>query len=707
MMRSVLSAIAFSSLMISSGSGAQFNGHDLERLSVYPVSVKGKVSESNDQVMILPYNGKIFSTFLREDGLFESFQEHGLDLIGTIGFDGLLVEGDAQSLLDLGLECYTIQPVHKYRLLLVQQVNESGDESMGFIVYFAGDEGLVKEKLLTLGEVTGQKKGRIGLRLSGDNKLDAIKDVASLPQVYSVQLAGGATLFNVNGRRIVQSASTSEGAETFWQRGLRGEGQVIAVLDTGTDPLSCFFIEEDGSLPPIIFGSELVAGDMTRRKIIAYDLLPCEENEGSGLTIYDNQGHGTAVSGNAAASQLGAEFSVSSSDYNGVAPAAKLVIQDAGARVDNCADLPALGCPVMDITAILEQAYFQGARIHNSSWGDRENIPPYNTYTATCIDMDEMAWNNLDFLPVVAAGNSGSGFGTVSSPSVAKNTFSVGGTQSPSYNSIVSFSSTGWAEDGRYKPDVVAPAQTITASRVGEIQSGMCLTRSAQGTSMSSPMACGSAALVRQYFEEGWYPEGRKEAANEFNPSSALVKAVLINGATPLTTEEKPPSRRQGWGRIHLENSLYFEGDEKKLIVFDEWDYFQNVSEEPFEVTVYPTGSVANRAFKVSLVYTDYPGTAGANPSLVNDLDLELETNGEVSFLGNHFDSETGYSLVGDEGDRINNVEVISLPVLEAEGVIRVHPVNILHGGQGFALVISGALESPVAVNVSSGWMLE
>ena len=57
-------------------------------------------------------------------------------------------------------------------------------------------------------------------------------------------------------------------------RGIRGEGQIIAVLDTGADWTSCFLAEPDGSAPPINTGTP--AGgldwqniDLSRRKIIA------------------------------------------------------------------------------------------------------------------------------------------------------------------------------------------------------------------------------------------------------------------------------------------------------------------------------------------------------------------------------------------------------------------------------------------------------
>jgi hypothetical protein len=85
-----------------------------------------------------------------------------------------------------------------------------------------------------------------------------------------------------------------------------------------------------------------------------------------------------------------------------------------------------------------------------------------------------------------------------------------------------------------------------------------------QGTSMAAPVVAGSAVLVRQYFEQGFYPTGAPVAANAFKPGGALVKAVLIGGAAGLNGFESdtglplapPPSFRQGFGRVMLSQSL-------------------------------------------------------------------------------------------------------------------------------------------------------
>lgn len=47
---------------------------------------------------------------------------------------------------------------------------------------------------------------------------------------------------------------------------------------------------------------------------------------------------------------------------------------------------------------------------------------------------------------------------------------------------------------------------------------------------MATPVVAGSAALVRQYFMDGYYPSGTKTQDDAFTPSSALIKAVMISG---------------------------------------------------------------------------------------------------------------------------------------------------------------------------------
>src|SRR5262249_57986659 len=96
------------------------------------------------------------------------------------------------------------------------------------------------------------------------------------------------------------------------------------------------------------------------------------------------------------------------------------------------------------------------------------------------------------------------------------------------------------------------------------------------GTSFSSPMVAGAALLVRQYFTDGYYPSGARNAPNGFNPSNALIKAIILNSGRNMTGRYTAndgtngaggplPNFGQGWGRIALDDALYFTGDRRHL----------------------------------------------------------------------------------------------------------------------------------------------
>lgn len=50
---------------------------------------------------------------------------------------------------------------------------------------------------------------------------------------------------------------------------------------------------------------------------------------------------------------------------------------------------------------------------------------------------------------------------------------------------------------------------------------------------MATPVVAGNGALARQYFREGWY-NGYKNLTLGFDPSAALIKALLINSAVGM-----------------------------------------------------------------------------------------------------------------------------------------------------------------------------
>ena len=499
--------------------------------------------------------------------------------------------------------------------------------------------------------------------------------------------------------RSMQSGSPS-GPTPLYAHGIHGEGQIIAVLDTGADYKSCYFTEADNSVPPFNTGTPLNGLDWenvntSRRKIIAYDFLySCDQYPSApGCDVpgaagsLDNQGHGT----HAAATAAGDRGAPIAHDYaDAIAPGAKLVIQDAGyIGGDLCSQRPGIGCPV-NLTPILEQAYRQGARIHSNSWGDRQGSasanPPTANYPQSARDVDAFVWSHPDMLVVFNTGNLAAVMPTplrsLSAPGSAKNTLQVGGTRYAQNedDTIAPFTLFGPTRDGRIKPDLVAPARVVAGDVDFDSNPATCDSTYQPGTSWSSPSVAGAAALVRQYYVDGFYPTGVAVGANGFAPNAALMKATLIAAARPLllrrdivenqTVQALPvPSHEQGWGFPVLDDALYFPGDARRLFV-------EEGSLAAGESKTLHLSVRAGVPFKAVLVWTDPPGTVRSlndpTPQLVNDLDLSV--NGQSN------------------ADHLNNVEVIA-SASPASGLytVRVSASSLgLGPRQSYALVVTG-----------------
>ena len=550
------------------------------------------------------------------------------------------------------------------------------------------DGARVRDELARRGASLGPGAGYLAGRIERASLASAMDLLGRHPDVQYVERGSGARLLNNYSTRILQSGSYT-GPLPVYAHGLYGSNQTIAVLDTGIDCDSCFFRESSGDRPPTNFPGG-VSVDRARRKIIACDFWKPGDDPGN-VTQWDDLFHGTRVAGHAAGSDL--SFPVGTNQYNGSAPGAWLVVQDAGYLVDNCGDIPGMGCPVTNFLPALRQAYAQGARIHNNSWGDNENAGAgtQNVYSAVSAELDAMTWSNRDLLVVCAAGNSGAD-DIVGSPSTAKNGLSVAaGRPGASAQQIASFSSRGWTKDGRVKPDLAAPGESVTSgNNDGNITTLNCTVSTGSGTSYASPLAAGLAALVRDYFAQGFYPGGAASPADaRTNVSAALVKAMLINSCVDMSgAAARPPARDQGWGRPQLDRVLAFTSTAVRVFAEDGAAVFASTPALPvirgFEVT----GTA--QPVRVTLAWTDYPGTTGAGKQLINDLDLIVRTPA-ATYLGNALSN--GISRVGGAADHSNNVEVVVLPggytgLVEVSVWAHVLPAPT----QDFALVVSGVL---------------
>ncbi len=480
---------------------------------------------------------------------------------------------------------------------------------------------------------------------------------------------------------------------TIWHHGLMGEGQVVAVADSGMSQM-CFFEYSDGDFPTPQELTPPATGTIdTSKKVIAYYVEP-------GAAAYDHSSqsyHGTHVSGSVAGDNY-ANLAVEADDTanhdtgDGMAPAAKIVMQDVGSS----GGLSGLSG---DLTDMFDQAYEAGARVHTDSWG--ANTP---AYTSDAQDMDEAMWRREDMVFTVAMGNSGLAPAdySIGAPATAKNVVSVGGVTnggSSTRADDMTRYSRGPTEDERLKPDVVTPASSIVSAYGGS----SCSTTTLSGTSMATPTTAGAMLLLREYFVKGMWKTGARGAADGIDPSGALLKAALVNGAKPLgevsgydplagTDVSKIPSMDQGWGRTYLEGACYFAGDPERVRYWDvrHRDGVETNDVREIHVDV-PSGATI---LAVTLAWSDPPATTAAAVALVNDLDLEVVTpDGSTTYLGNDF--ANGWSTTGGEPDRLNPVEGVRIQNPAAgTWTIRVKGYDVPGTGlalnsdrQGFAVV--------------------
>lgn len=523
------------------------------------------------------------------------------------------------------------------------------------------------------------------------------------------------------------------GTTPVTDHGLHGEGQIVAVLDTGVDYDSCYFTESDGSRPPVNTGTP--AGglawsnvDLSRRKIVAYDFLySCDQfptaqgcESPNDPTAWDNTGHGTHNAATIAGDfTIGVGAPIVHDFGDGLATGAKLIVQDGGfIGGDNCSQRPGFGCPV-DLTPILDQAYRQGARIHSNSWGDRQGapptqIPPTGNYSASARDVDAFVYSHPDMLVIFNTGNYGTTADvpptapplmSLSAPGDAKNTLQVGGVRPPDRNDdVISYNTLyGPTRDGRIKPDVVGPATVFAGDSDGQANTNNCnASTQGPGTSWAAPSIAAAAALVRQYFTAGFYPSGTAMTASGFVPSAALMKATIIAAARPATVRVTAmgdvaalpaPSYEQGWGFPVLDDVLYFPGDRVKLHIADV-ALAQGLAAG--ESSALRLDVASDAPLKVVLVWTDPSGVprgvSDSTPELVNDLDLRVVDPAGKTVYGND-------AAHPGQPDRLNNVEVVSIPHPAAGSYSITVSVNHLGLGprQGYALVVTGDVRDSAA----------
>lgn len=484
---------------------------------------------------------------------------------------------------------------------------------------------------------------------------DLLASLAQQEETAWIGEVGELRLHNSDAAWVVQTNEVDN--RTIWEKGITGAGQIVGIADSGVDYDMPWFADPNGALP-----------GPGHRKIVGYD-----------TTLGDNHdvadGHGTHIAGTICGDRG------PGMPGNGIAPGARIHVQDLVG-----ADGTLTGS--LELETVLKKAYDSGARIFNGSWGFDSG-----DYDALAAALDDFSWRHKDFLAVFANGNGGPAEQTATSPAIAKNATSVVATGNGTDAATVSAeSSVGQAPDGRANPSVGAPGLGVISARSdGLLGSGNSDTMAMSGTSVAAAVTSGAAALIRQYFTDGFFPTGSPVATNKLHPSAALLKAVLVNSAEALLSDDPDdscPSKRGGWGRPKLINTLFFNGDSHSLEVVDE-----GAGLETGGVWQRLYFSPGGRRLKITLAWTDAPAAPGATSHLTNDLNLVVVAPDGTTYLGNDLNCSHGdyESRTGGSSDRVNVEEqvVIKRPVAGTY-LVKVIGASIPVGPQPFALVMTG-----------------
>jgi len=400
-----------------------------------------------------------------------------------------------------------------------------------------------------------------------------LDELLALPGVFWVE-----PVLEASSRNEVSSAILQDGevlTHPLWELGLSGEGIVVGIADTGLDrDHSCF---RNASIAGGI-GAEgdnvsATPGSDHRKLLLLNETYDDWDDPGE----VDGR-HGSHTAGTLSCYDIDEFLAARNGDWENATPGimtamaydSRLVVQD---LVGSSGWME----PPMD-TLLWENAR-HGGIIHSNSWGDATTA-----YTLRSHNLDAWMRENPWSLVFVAPGNDG---GLVLEPANARSVVSVGAGARDDSTAIYSQSSHGRLEDGRRGILIVAPGiGVISAQSDGVHDSANGGARTSTGTSMATPMAASTTALIQQMVEDGWIsrPGDNRSIVNSsefipgwssytgvgnfslgvgFTPSNNLLRALLTLSAEPLVGGHHKgldlgyaPDEMQGWGRPNLSRLL-------------------------------------------------------------------------------------------------------------------------------------------------------
>ncbi|MDF1540003.1 MAG: S8 family serine peptidase, partial [Candidatus Thorarchaeota archaeon] len=310
----------------------------------------------------------------------------------------------------------------------------------------------------------------------------------------------------------------------------------VPSLDGNTDGSSTSYTKDDIVIAVLDTGIDTNHYDLDGGKVIGWKDFAGDIYGVKRTTPYDDNGHGTHCA-SVAAGTGDASYS-----YRGVALRSALVgvkVMDYSGNMDKSTAIDGL-----DWVGDNRDTY--GIKIASCSWGFFD----YGDYDSVAIAADRLAYYD-NVIVCVAAGNEGSS--GIRTPGTAKWVITVGSVVDPSEGgwSLASYSGRGPCDDGRIKPDILAPGTNIKAAKRGTYNQYIDMT----GTSMATPFVAGTIAILLDK-----YPLLRYDYDADCNSD---MKQLLMASAVDVPGDSVSGlDNNYGAGRIDALNEYTFiEGD--------------------------------------------------------------------------------------------------------------------------------------------------
>ena len=453
--------------------------------------------------------------------------------------------------------------------------------------------------------------------------VDEIRALPAVKAVYPVHRYPAQPPATTTRASQTKQCCQAIGVDTLHQQNIRGEGQVVAVIDTELDIHHEFFAGEvrnptirketvhhllkNGQLN--IDASETIDHVYRSSKMpLVYNYYTQSDNV---FNANPHLIHGSHVSGIA----CGRNGTAANGErFNGIAPEAQLLFMSAVSPndfyfSDDCViaaidDAVKLGADVINMSFGAD--YADASEVKTQAINNARNAGIFLSAASSNASRTAANDDNNNIRPQQTD------YSTLGEPANIESTTAVASTAVAHNNSTLSdFSGWGPSTDLSLKPEITAPGDDIY-SAVPTSKHNNNHYQYISGCSMATPHISGAAALLKQYIhvhQERYSKAFKKMSVNTLIENLMMSTATILDDNTHPEIAASP--RQQGAGQLNLEDAirtpvvLSGTNGKSKICLYDHIDEATQQYTLTFEATNFSNQPVTYDTIDVSAITDD------------------------------------------------------------------------------------------------------